>query len=108
MKSSFINRHNGFVVYGQKSEAEHAGRMAHQTSIHGGPIIARTPSEQESRGYSGVYTGKIGYTPRINGDKRPYTDCVHYLNSVCTNGSHVGFVLLIWYHLHSSYPSCHS
>ena len=105
----FINRCNGFVIYGQKIEAEHAGRMAHRSLIYGGPIIARGPSEQKSRGYSGVYTGKTGYTPRINGDKRPYTDCIHYLNSVCNNESHVGFVLAVTMHcLHNSLPNCHN
>ena len=88
-KSCILLRHYGFVIYAYEYEAETAAGMVNGTVIHGGKITARGPSEQRRRGYSGEYTGKIGHVPKISDDKRKYADCVHYVNSVCNNGSSV-------------------
>ena len=74
------------MVFRDEQTAEAAARGANGSVIHGGTIIARGPAEQRRRGYSGEYKGKTGYVPSIANDKRPYTDCIHYVTSVCTNG----------------------
>ena len=77
-------------MFKDKSAAEQAALLTHGSKIHGGSIIARGPTEQLRRGYSGRYRGKIGYLPTTDNDKRPYTDCFHYVRGVCTNGFNVG------------------
>jgi hypothetical protein len=81
-----FHRHCGFVIFGSESTAEAAARGVNGSVIHGGCIIARGPAEQKRRGYPGTYDGKIGYVPTLANDKRPYTDCIHYVTSACTNG----------------------
>ena len=61
----------------------------HGSLIYGQRIMARGPAEQRRRGHSGKYDGKIGHVPTTNNDLRPYTDCIHYVNRMCTNGSSV-------------------
>ena len=78
-------RHCALVVYGDESTAEHAASQANHSSVMGSNITTRGPADQRMRGLPGTYTGKIGYVPTKEGDKRPYTDCCHYASGVCTN-----------------------
>ena len=81
------------VVFDQEDVAEHAAFMANGRFIHGGRIITRGPAEQRRRGYSGKYEGKIGHVPTAVNDKRPYTDCIHYVNGTCTIGTDVNSLM---------------
>lgn len=85
---TFFYRHCGFVVYQDQYTAEQAASKANGTSVLGGTIVARGPAEQRRNGHSGTYDGKIGYVPTKDNDRRPYTDCIHYVNGVCTNGDY--------------------
>lgn len=76
-------------MFRDESTAEQAARSAKGSVIYGGQIIVRGPAEQRLRGHSGIYDGKIGYVPSIENDRRPYTDCIHYVNGACTNGFNV-------------------
>lgn len=89
----FFYRHCGSVIFRDESTAEAVARRADGTVIHGGAIKARGPAEQRRRGHSGTYDGKIGYVPTIDNDKRPFTDCIHYVTGVCTNGFSVRHII---------------
>jgi len=73
------------VVYDDERTAERAAVGAHHTAIMGSAITVRGPAEQRRKGRSGEYTGKIGFVPTKDGDKRPFTDCCHYVTGGCTN-----------------------
>lgn len=76
-------------MYGDEGTAEHAARRAGGCNLLGGTITVRGPAEQRRRGHSGTYIGKVGYVPTKKNDRRPYTDCTHYVSGDCVNGASV-------------------
>ena len=90
-------RHCAFVVYKEEWRAEYAASMADGVSVLGGTITTRGPAEQRLRGYSPTYEGKVGFVPTKEKDKRGNTDCIHYINGVCTSHDHVSVMKKLFY-----------
>ena len=76
-------------MYGDEHTAESVARSVNGQIVFGGAIKARGPAEQRRRGHTGTYDGTIGYVPTKENDRRPYTDCIHYVTGVCVDSSHV-------------------
>ena len=76
-------------MYGDEHTAESVARSVNGQIVLGGVIKARGPAEQRRRGHIGIYYGTIGEVQTKENDRRPYTDCIHYVNGVCVNSSHV-------------------